>query len=68
MKEMNEFYGSPHGAFIGQVSWVTNKGGYLLGLLHVIRSVEIPRYPESRALILILGGTFRRPAECLSVG
>ena len=47
MMKMNAFYGSPHGAFIGQVPWVTNKGGYLLGLLHRIRSVEIPRYPES---------------------
>ena len=44
---VNAFYGSPHGAFIGQVPWVTSKGGYLLGLLHGIRSVEIPRYPES---------------------
>ena len=33
------FYGSPHGAFIGQVPWVTSKGRYLLGLLHGIRSV-----------------------------
>ena len=40
------FYGSPHDAFIGQVPWVTSKGRYLLGLLHEIRSVEIPRYPE----------------------
>jgi len=47
MKEMNMFYGSPHGAFIGQVPWVTSKGGCLLGLLHGIRSVEIPRYLES---------------------
>ena len=31
--------GSPHGAFIGQVPWVTSKGRYLLGLLHGIRSV-----------------------------
>ena len=46
MKDMNAFYGSPHDAFIGQVLWVTSKGGYLLGLLHGIRSVEIPRYPE----------------------
>ena len=38
--------GSPHGAFIGQVPWVTSKERYLLGLLHGIRSVEIPRYPE----------------------
>ena len=37
------FYGSPHGAFKGQVPWVTSKGGYLLGLLHGIRPVEIPR-------------------------
>ena len=36
------FYGSPHGAFIGQVPWVISKGGYLLGLLHGIRSVGIP--------------------------
>ena len=43
---MNAFYGSPHGAFIGQVPWVTSKGGYLLELLHGIRLVEIPRYPE----------------------
>ena len=43
---MYEFYGSPHGAFIGQVPWVTSKGRYLLGLLHGIRSVEIPRYLE----------------------
>ena len=41
-----EFYGSPHGTFIGQVPWVTSKGKYLLGLLHGIRSVEIPRYLE----------------------
>ena len=39
-------YGSPHGAFIGQVPWVRSKGRDLLGLLHGIRSVEIPRYPE----------------------
>ena len=38
--------GSHHGAFIGQVPWVTSKGRYLLRLLHGIRSVEIPRYPE----------------------
>ena len=44
---MNDFYGSPHGAFIGQVPWVTSKEGYLLGLLHGIRSVEVPRYLES---------------------
>ena len=44
---MDAFYGSPHGAFIGQVPWVTSKGGYLLGLLHGIRSVETSRYPES---------------------
>ena len=43
---MSSFYGSPHGAFIGQVPWVTSKGRDLLGLLHGIRSVEIPRYPE----------------------
>ena len=36
------FYGSPHGVFIGQVPWVTSKERYLLGLLHGIRSVEIP--------------------------
>ena len=47
MMKMNAFYGSPHSAFIGQVLWVTSKGGYLLRLLHVIRLVEIPRYPES---------------------
>ena len=41
------FYGSPHGAFIDQVPWATSKGGYLLGLLYGIGSVEIPRYPES---------------------
>ena len=40
------FYGSPHGAFIGQVPWVISKGRDLLGLLHEIRSVEIPRYLE----------------------
>ena len=40
------FYGSPHGAFIGQVPWVTSKERDLLGLLHGIRSVEIPRYME----------------------
>ena len=40
------FYGSPHGAFIGQEPWVTSKERDLLGLLHGIRSVEIPRYPE----------------------
>ena len=39
-------YGSPRGAFIGLVPWVTSKGKYLLGLLHGIRSVEIPRYLE----------------------
>ena len=39
-------YGSPHGPFIGQVPWVTSKGEYILRLLHGIRSVEIPRYPE----------------------
>ena len=39
-------YGSPHVTFIGQVPWVISKGRYLLGLLHEIRSVEIPRYPE----------------------
>ena len=43
---VDAFYGAPHGAFIGQVPWVTSKGRYLLGLLHGIRSVEIPRYPE----------------------
>ena len=43
---MNAFYGSPHGAFIGQVLWVMSMGRYLLGLLHGIRLVEIPRYPE----------------------
>ena len=43
---MSSFYGSPHGAFIGQVPWVTSRGRDLLGLLHGIRSVEIPRYPE----------------------
>jgi len=40
------FYGSPHGAFIGQVPWVTSKERDLLGLLHGIRLVEIARYPE----------------------
>ena len=40
------FYGSPHGAFIGQVPWVISKGRYLHGLLQGIKSVEIPRYPE----------------------
>ena len=40
------FYGSPHDAFIGQVPWVRSKGRDLLRLLHGIRSVEIPRYPE----------------------
>jgi len=40
------FYGSPHGAFIGQVPWVTSKERDLLWLLHGIRSVEIPRYLE----------------------
>ena len=43
---VDAFYGSPHGAFIGQVSWVTSKGEYLLGLLHGIRSVDIPGYME----------------------
>ena len=43
------FYGSPHGAFIGQVLWVTSKGRYLLGSLHGIRSVEISRYPEYKS-------------------
>ena len=43
------FYGSPHDAFIGQVPWVTSKGRYLLGLLHGIRSVEIPRYLEYKS-------------------
>ena len=47
MIKMNAFYGSPHGAFIGQVTWVTSKGEYLLGFLHGIKSVEIPSYPES---------------------
>ena len=41
---LDAFYGSPHGAFIGQVPRVTSKEGYLLGLLHGIRSVEIPKY------------------------
>ena len=36
---VNAFYGSPHDAFIGQVLWVTSKGGYLLGMLHGIRSI-----------------------------
>ena len=40
------FYGSPHGAFIGQVPWVTSKERDQLGMLHGIRSVEIPRYLE----------------------
>ena len=43
---VDAFYGSPHNTFIGQVPWVTIKGRYLLQLLHGIRSVEIPRYPE----------------------
>ena len=43
---LDAFYGSPHGAFIGQVPWVTSKEGYLLGLIHGIRSVKIPRYPK----------------------
>ena len=43
---MEAFYGSPHGAFIGQVSWVTTKRRYLLGLLHGIKLVEIPKYLE----------------------
>ena len=43
---MDAFYGSPHSDFIGQVPWVISKRRYLLGLLHGIRSVEIPRYPE----------------------
>ena len=43
---MSSFYGSPHGAFIGQVPWVTSKGRDLLELLHGISSVEILRYPE----------------------
>ena len=47
MGDADAFYGSPHGAFIGQVPWVTSKERDLLGLLHGIRSVEISRYPES---------------------
>ena len=47
---VDAFYGSPHGAFIGQVPWVTSKGKYLLRLLHGIRSVEIPRYPECKSM------------------
>ena len=43
---MDAFYGSPHDAFIGQVPWVISKGRDPLGLLHGIRSVEIPRYLE----------------------
>ena len=43
---MSAFYGFPHGAFIGQVPWVTSKGKDLLRLLHGIRSVEMPRYPK----------------------
>jgi len=43
---LDAFYGSPHGAFIGQVPWVTSKGRDLLELLHGISSVEILRYPE----------------------
>ena len=46
-----EFYGSPHGTFIGQVPWVTSKGKYLLGLLHGIRSIP------SRDITTRLGGT-----------
>ena len=42
MMMMDAFYGSPHGAFIGQVPWVTSKGRYLLELLHGIRSVLDP--------------------------
>jgi len=45
MRDHVYFDGYPHGAFIGQVPWVTSKGGYLLELLHGIRSVEIPKYP-----------------------
>ena len=44
------FYGSPHGAFIGQVPWVTRMGRYLLGLLHGIRLVKIPKYPEYKSV------------------
>ena len=36
---LDAFYGSHHGAFISQVSWVTSKERHLLGLLHGIRSV-----------------------------
>ena len=46
MGDADAFYGSPHGAFIGQVPWVRSKRRDLLGLLHGIRSVEIPRYLE----------------------
>ena len=34
MRDLYAFYGSPHGAFIGQVPWVTSKERHLLGLLH----------------------------------
>ena len=44
---INDFYGSPHSAFIDQVLRVTSQEGYLLRLLHGIRSVEIPKYPKA---------------------
>ena len=47
---MSAFYESPHGAFIGQVPWVTRMGRYLLGLLHRIRLVKIPKYPEYKSV------------------
>ena len=47
---INAFYGSPRGAFIGQVPWVTSKGRYLLELLHEsgrFRSLDIQNtYPR----------------------
>ena len=42
---MSAFYESPHGAFIGQVPWVTSKGRDLLGLLHGIGRFR-SLYPE----------------------
>ena len=47
---MSVFYGSPHDAFIGQVPWVTSKRRDLLGLLHGIRLVKIPKYPEYKSV------------------
>ena len=49
------FYGSPHGAFIGQVPWVRSKRRDLLGLLHGIRSVEISvRTPSMKKTAQVL--------------